>query len=162
MRLDLAAIDWQIINDGVMGGLSRSYVAVSDQGLTFQGSLSTANRGGFASIRARLPSLPGRIHGFSLRVSGDGRRYQFRLRESADPDDIAWRTFFETGAAARDVSLSLEEFEPVIRGQRVEVLPPLVERPVNYIGVMLTSKRPGPFRLQVHSIDILQQEQNGV
>jgi monofunctional biosynthetic peptidoglycan transglycosylase len=162
MRLDLAAIDWQIINDGVMGGLSRSAVDLDDHGLSFHGSLSTANRGGFASVRGRLPDPQERICGFRLQVSGDGRRYQFRLRESADSGDIAWRAFFDTGEDTRAVSLSLEEFEPVIRGRRVEVLPSLVDRPVNYIGLMLTSKQPGPFSLRVHSIEILQNEQNGV
>lgn len=162
MRLELTTIDWQIINDGVMGGLSRSSFDLSKQGLNFWGSLSTANRGGFASVRGRLCDPPGRIYGFRLTVSGDGRRYQFRLRESAEPDDIAWRAFFDTGAEATAVALTLEEFEPVIRGQRVEVLPRLVDRPVNYIGVMLTSRQPGPFRLRIHSIDIMQREQSGV
>jgi len=162
MRLDLTAIEWQIINDGVMGGLSRSSFGLSDQSLDFQGMLSTENRGGFASVRGRLPAPLERICGFRLQVSGDGHRYQFRLRESAESGDIAWRAFFDTSEDTRAVSLSLEEFEPVIRGRRVEVLPPLADRLVNYVGVMLTSKRPGPFRLRVHSIDILQAEQSGV
>lgn len=162
MQLDLAAIDWQIINDGVMGGLSRSRFVVSDQGLIFEGSLSTANRGGFASIRGRLPAPAAQISGFCLQVSGDGRRYQLRLRESSDPDNIAWRAFFASGANVREVSLGLDDFEPVIRGRRVEVLPRLVDRPVNYIGVMLTSKQSGPFQLRVHRIDVLQQGQNRV
>jgi len=162
MRLDLTAIEWQIINDGVMGGLSRSCVGLSGQALDFQGLLSTENRGGFASVRGRLPAPQERICGFRLKVSGDGRRYQFRLRESADSGDIAWRAFFDTGEDTRAVSLSLEEFEPVIRGRRVEVLPPLADRLVNYVGVMLTSKQPGPFSLRVHGIDILQAERSGV
>ena len=47
MRLDLASIDWQPINDGVMGGRSRSDGAMVGSDLRFQGVLSTANGGGW-------------------------------------------------------------------------------------------------------------------
>ncbi|MGI9473561.1 MAG: CIA30 family protein, partial [Rubripirellula sp.] len=49
-----AASQWQIVNDGVMGGRSSSRVDRAGEGLLrFSGNLSLANNGGFASMRSR-------------------------------------------------------------------------------------------------------------
>ena len=44
--------DWIIVNDSVMGGLSKSKVTFTENGLVFKGTLSLQNNGGFASIRS--------------------------------------------------------------------------------------------------------------
>ena len=155
MPLDLAQIDWQVINDGVMGGRSRSSFNLDQEGLHFRGTLSTAFGGGFASIRGRLPRPLGPFAGFRLDLRGDGRRYQLRLRESADSEDLAWRAFFDTRAARETISLAIEDFEPVVRGRPIVVLPGLGDRQPSYIGFMLTSDREGDFGLTVHSIAIV-------
>lgn len=46
------AQDWTIINDGVMGGLSRGEGYFTDSSLVFQGEVSLDNNGGFASLRS--------------------------------------------------------------------------------------------------------------
>jgi hypothetical protein len=43
--------DWQIINDGVMGGLSKGQAELSAETLIFKGSVSLENNGGFTSLR---------------------------------------------------------------------------------------------------------------
>ena len=44
--------NWSIVNDDVMGGISTSYLSVSDEKkLIFNGNLSLENNGGFASSR---------------------------------------------------------------------------------------------------------------
>ena len=44
--------NWNIVNDDVMGGISRSYLSLSDENnLIFNGYLSLENNGGFASSR---------------------------------------------------------------------------------------------------------------
>ena len=156
MRLDPAHIEWPVINDGVMGGRSRSSVELDERGLHFRGTLSTAFGGGFASIRGRLPRPLGPFAGFRLDLHGDGRRYQLRLRESADSEDIAWRAFFETSGAPETIVLATADFEPVIRGRRIVALPGLGDRETRYIGFMLTSDMEGDFGLTVHSIATLE------
>ena len=152
MQLDPEQIDWQIINDGVMGGRSRSTFTLDQEGLHFRGTLSTAFGGGFASIRGPLPRPLGPFSGFRLDLTGDGRRYQLRLRESADSNDIAWRAFFDTSGSRESISLSAEDFEPVIRGRRIVALPGLCNRTVRYIGFMLTDNEEGRFALSVHAM----------
>ena len=39
--------DWQVINDGVMGGLPKGTINFTDTSLVFQGSVSLENFGGF-------------------------------------------------------------------------------------------------------------------
>ena len=153
MQLEPARIDWQIINDGVMGGLSRSRFSLDDQGLHFSGSLSTANAGGFASIRGGLAAPIARFAEIRLSLTGDGRRYQLRLRETADSGDIAWRASFDTSGARETIILAIHDFEPVFRGRRVEALPGLADREMHFIGFMLASSREGAFALSIHTIE---------
>lgn len=96
MQLEPARVDWRIINDGVMGGLSSSAFSLDNQGLHFRGSLSIANGGGFASIRGGLSAPLDHFAGIRISLTGDGRHYQLRLRETGDSGDIAWRASFET------------------------------------------------------------------
>ena len=45
--------EWRIINDVVMGGVSKSSMKLgSDGSAKFSGTLSPDNNGGFASVRA--------------------------------------------------------------------------------------------------------------
>ena len=154
MRLDPAQIAWQVINDGVMGGRSRSSFSLDEGGLHFSGMLSTAFGGGFASIRGALPRPLAGFTGFRLDLHGDGRRYQLRLRESADSDAVAWRASFDTSGVREVITLPTALFEPVIRGRRVVALPGLGDREPLHIGFMLTSQQEGPFELTVHAIEV--------
>ena len=50
-------LDWRIINDSVMGGVSRSQFNIFEEYIRFSGHVSLENNGGFASIRA-LHAMP--------------------------------------------------------------------------------------------------------
>lgn len=155
MQLDNSHIEWEVINDGVMGGRSCSSFELDQRGLHFRGNLSTAFGGGFASIRGRLPRPLGSFAGFRIELHGDGRRYQLRLRESANSEEVAWRAFFDTSGTRETITLAAEEFEPVYRGRRIVALPGLADRELHYLGFMLTSDREGDFDLTVCSISTL-------
>jgi monofunctional biosynthetic peptidoglycan transglycosylase len=155
MLLDPARIDWQIINDGVMGGLSRSGFNLDDTGLHFHGTLSTANGGGFASIRGGLAAALVPCDGIRLSLTGDGRRFQLRLRETNDPGDIAWRACFDTSGGRETITLGMRDFEPVFRGRSVVALPGLADRAIRFLGFMLTSGQEGAFALSIHTIETM-------
>ena len=160
MRLDPGTMQWQIINDGVMGGLSRSSVRCGDDGVLFSGTLSTANNGGFASIRSRLQRPVRGLREVRLCCSGDENRYQLRLRDSEDSSSAAWRACFDCGAERQTIILPSADFEPVVRGRQVVVLPGLAERQLRFVGLMLTRNRPGPFALTVHAIELVADERS--
>lgn len=155
MQLDPQLLDWRIINDGVMGGISSSLLGFDDAGMRFHGLLSTENNGGFTSVLGELDFPLRHVACWRLQVSGDQRRYQLRLRENDDSRSVAWRSFFHVDRTPRAVFLDISSFEPVIRGESVIGSTALDQVAVRYIGFMLTSKEPGPFELRVHSIEAL-------
>ena len=153
MQLELEGQRWQVINDGVMGGISRSEVLPAGQGLEFRGHLSLENNGGFASIRRRFSENFSGVGSFRLKVRGDGRTYQFRLRADDSSDGIAWRCGFTTDGSMRVIDLPLKNFEPVIRGRVVSNAGVLNPADIHWLGFMLADGRPGAFGLQVHAIE---------
>ena len=155
MPLEFDRIPWRITNDDVMGGLSSSRLKAQSAGLVFAGELSRENNGGFASV---LGSLAQPLHGFGairLKVSGDGRQYQLRLRETRDSRSVAWRAVFTAGEQPTQLTLSPEQFEPVVRGKKVVGAKPLESTPICHLGFMLAGGEPGDFHLQVHEMEIL-------
>lgn len=148
---------WRIIDDGVMGGRSEGKWTVS-QGLgTFSGMLSLENNGGFSSVRSDGigPSCADAT-GFSIRVKGDGRRYQFRVRDSMAFDGASYRMTFDTEAGVwQEIVLPLEGFEASFRGRVLGDYPALAGENVTTVGFLLADKRPGLFRLEVDWIKAL-------
>ena len=155
MQLELEAARWHVINDGVMGGKSRSEVINYQPRLLFRGQLSLENNGGFASALCRFRQGFGGIAGFRLEVRGDGRQYQFRLRADELPGGIAWRAIFPTDGSQQTIDLRLAEFEPVIRGRIVEHAGELRPEDMRLLGFMLADQQPGSFSLEVQSIEAL-------
>ena len=67
-----SAAGWQIVNDSVMGGISRSTLQLHEDGYAlFSGTVSLENNGGFASVRTRAqaPMDLSDFEGLSVQVS---------------------------------------------------------------------------------------------
>jgi len=149
-RSDLGS--WRVINDGVMGGASRSALRRTDRATgVFEGVLSLENNGGFASVRTTVGPRDLSSHdGLELRVRGDGRTYQVRLRTDDAMDGIAYRATLETRPdewiTAR---LPFGSFLPTFRGRTPRDAPPLDPARIHQVAFMLSDKRPGPFALEV-------------
>jgi hypothetical protein len=145
-------VEWIVVNDGVMGGRSRSAIRRSDGGTgVFAGELSLENSGGFASARALIgPTDLSAWDGLEIRVKGDGRTYQLRLRTDGRFDGVAYRASFAT----RDrewltVAIRFADFEPTFRGRTLLDVPSLDPARVQQVGFLLADKRPGPFTLEI-------------
>jgi len=151
--LSMTSGPWQAINDGVMGGVSSGRMVQTADGLRFEGELSLENNGGFASVRRSVEDDLATATGVRLVVRGDGRTYQFRLRQDDRFDGIAWRAEFSTSDDWQTVTLSFDEFVPVFRGRRVLDAGPLEPADIRQIGFMLADKTPGPFTLDIRSIE---------
>ncbi len=153
--------DWLIINDGVMGGLSRSEIILSEKNTAiFQGTVSLENNGGFASTRTRPRSykLDG-YDGIILRVKGDGKKYQFRLRTSDRFDGIAYSYHFQTESNKwAIVQVPFEECVPVFRGRIMGDVAPLSAAQIRQIGFMISDKQEGPFTLEIDWIKTYKSE----
>ena len=146
---------WTVVNDGVMGGMSRSSIRVTpDRTGLFSGTLSLENSGGFASVRTGLPrrDLSAR-EGLEVRVRGDGRAYQLRLRMDDRFDGIAYRAGFETRAGVwTTIRMPFAAFEPVFRGRIVRDAAPLDPGRLRSLGFLLADKTAGDFRLEIGEV----------
>jgi len=144
--------DWLIVNDGVMGGLSKSEIVLSDSNTAvFQGVVSLENNGGFSSTRTspRLYNLAG-YDGIVLRVKGDGKKYQFRLRMNDRFDGISYRYHFKTDVNKWIIiRVPFSECVPVFRGRMLDHVEPISPQNVQQIGFLIADKQAGTFKLEV-------------
>lgn len=161
MALAFEEMPWGTTNDDVMGGRSTSQCSAQRGGFEFSGSLSLENDGGFASVLGALDRPPGRFGAIRLTVSGDGRRYQVRLRESNDFGATAWRAFFRAAEKPATITIKRQDFQAVIRGRSVIGAEPLEKTEIRFLGFLLNDRQPGPFRLKVHRVEFLPEEALG-
>ncbi|MDF1800204.1 MAG: CIA30 family protein [Planctomycetota bacterium] len=147
--------DWVTVDDRVMGGRSRSGLALGPRGgAAFQGSL-VLEGGGFASVRS-VPRAPVDLTASSaieLLVRGDGRTYQLRLRDRSTFDGIAWKAEFTPKHGHwQVVRIPLELFEPTFRGRLVRNAEPLELDSIKTFGLLLAGGGGGDFRLDLRWI----------
>ncbi len=151
---------WHAIDDVVMGGCSSSAMSFHEGIGVFSGTVSLANRGGFASVRrepadAGLSCSSPSPEAFVLRVRGDGRRYQFRLRTDDGFDGISYGAAMSPPADRwTEQKFSMVSFEPVFRGRPVPGAPALSPGRVRQFSLMITDRQPGMFRLEIEWIAV--------
>ena len=142
---------WQVVNDGVMGGVSTGGFRLANGVAVFQGEVSLENNGGFASVR----SLPARhdLAGYDtlvIRVRGDGRRYRFTARTDRSLDSAIYQTVFTTKKGEwEEHRLPLKQFVPTFRGRVLSGEPPLDPAKVTSVGFLIADKQAGSFRLEI-------------
>jgi hypothetical protein len=142
---------WQIVNDDVMGGISRSSFHLTHSVAIFQGEVSLENNGGFASLRS-LPAHHdlGGCDAFLIRVCGDGRSYKFTARTSRTFDGPIYQVAFKTKKGKwEELCLPFKEFVPTFRGRVLPGEPPLDPEKVTSVGFLIADKQAGAFRLEV-------------
>ncbi len=147
---------WMIVNDTVMGGRSDSNLSLTGNNdiFRFSGFLSLENNGGFASVRAIFPKKFFRTaEQICIRVRGDGRRYQLRLRAGGDLDGISFVQSFSTESDQwQDLKFNIAEFEPTFRGRQLDNIRNIRPEEVRQVAFMLADKNPGEFQLDFKSI----------
>ncbi len=149
--------EWQAVNDGVMGGLSKGGPAIKDGSLHFSGTLSLENNGGFSSVRAMelKQDFTGKPQ-MVMRVKGDGRTYQLRLSTDAlyQGSRIAYGGSFATEDGKWiEVRVPFESLAPSWRGKKLDG-PPLDLSKIREISIMIADKKPGPFVIEVDWIGV--------
>ena len=149
-----SSLNWNIVNDTVMGGRSSSrWISKSSSPCSFEGYLSLENNGGFASVRCDLNNENlTKTEGIFIRVKGDGRKYQFRIRSQAS----RWANYSHEFKTVRNkiktFYLPFKDFEPSWRGRSLNNLPVLKGKDVRGIGFLLGDKIQGKFKLEILSI----------
>ncbi len=147
--------DWLIVNDGVMGGLSKSRFVLSDSNTAvFSGNVTLENNGGFASTRTNAMQF--QLDGFKgilIRVKGDGKKYQFRLRTNDRFDGVSYRYHFETkNNQWQTISIPFDKCVPVFRGRILRDVGPIVPKDIQQLGILVADDQTGEFQLEIQWI----------
>jgi monofunctional biosynthetic peptidoglycan transglycosylase len=148
----IAVKEWRIVNDGVMGGLSKSQMIITERSTAiFQGYISLKNNGGFASIRTVPKAYElSNYDGLTLRIKGDGKKYQVRLRTDDKFDGISYKESFKTIPDKWiTVTLYFKIFVPSYHGRVVTDAPILTPKKIRQIGFLIADKQAGPFHLEI-------------
>lgn len=148
--------NWQIVNDGVMGGVSTSRFEITNGTAFFRGEVSLENNGGFASVRTAPTRFElSEASAFVLRVRGDGHRYKFTARMDSRFDGPLYQSAFTTTRGTwQEVRLPLKEFAPSFRGRALSGEPPLTANRLTSIGFLISDKQAGPFELEIDWIKL--------
>lgn len=150
-----ATIDqWQIVNDGVMGGLSNSSIQLTKEGHgNFTGHVSLKNNGGFASVR--LPTdieVKNNNQEIILKIKGDGKTYQCRLKGSRNQSE-SYVHEFKTNGEWQTIKLKLKDFYPQYRGRKLDS-PNFNFDYIILFGFLISNKREEDFSLLIDFISL--------
>lgn len=146
--------EWRIVNDGVMGGISRSTLALTDAGHgQFSGHVSLANNGGFASIQLDTDIARDEEMKFMvLRVKGDGKDYEFRLKGSSAQSESYVHKFATTGEW-QTLRLPIGDFYPQFRGRKLNI-PNFDFDKITQISFLIANKQEEDFELLIDWVGV--------
>jgi hypothetical protein len=141
--------EWRIVNDGVMGGISKSSLLLSDSGHgQFAGQVSLANNGGFASIQLnKTIKLRDENKFIVLRVKGDGKAYEFRLKGEISQSE-SYVHQFTTSGEWENIKLPLSEFYPQFFGRKLN-RPNFNFKSIEQLSFLIANKQEEDFKLLI-------------
>ena len=153
-QADTSLKDWYVINDGVMGGRSTGSLRLDAEGHgLFSGKISLENNGGFSSIRYDCgPKDLSGYHFITLKVKGDGQRYQLRVKANRN-DCVVYFSYFETTGEWQLLKLPLDSMYPVFRGRRLD-MPDFSGNIMEEIGILIGNKEARSFELRIDAISL--------
>jgi monofunctional biosynthetic peptidoglycan transglycosylase len=142
---------WSNIDDTVMGGVSSSRMRVQEGSAVFEGEVSLENNGGFASVRSgRITRELSGYEGVRLRVKGDGKKYQFRIRTTTAYDGPSYQATFQAEKGAWvEIDLPFAGFAAAFRGRPLPDYPALDPEKIATMGFLIAEKQAGPFHLEI-------------
>lgn len=159
MEIDFSNSDavapWQIVNDGVMGGLSQGTRYAEEVHMVFRGVINT-NGGGFSSLRRRMS--PGDFTGatgIALRVRADGRDYKltFRTSERWRGRSVSYQASIPNTTSGEwgDVIVPFADLRTSIFGRAVRAAP-FDPSDVREMGIILADGIDGVFQFNMQSL----------
>jgi NADH dehydrogenase [ubiquinone] 1 alpha subcomplex assembly factor 1 len=146
--------NWQVVDDDVMGGLSNGRFYLHKEGYgVFEGVVSLENNGGFSSVRYRFDPINSKGYKkIVLKLKGDGKAYQFRLKANQN-DQFSYIYSFNTNGKQETIEIRLSDMVPSFRGRKLE-LPNYNSERMQEVAFLIGNKKAENFRLEVSSITL--------
>jgi NADH dehydrogenase [ubiquinone] 1 alpha subcomplex assembly factor 1 len=113
---------WVVVNDDVMGGISSGNLFIENDGNgVFEGRISTAYNGGFSSLRFNCKKIfvKDNTH-FKIRIKGDGKGYQFRIKSNRG-DYYSYIISFKTSGKWETITIPIKEMYASFRGRKLDM-----------------------------------------
>ena len=145
---------WYVVNDTVMGGRSSCSFRLNEEGHgVFRGTVSLENNGGFSSVRHRFrPVNVENKSQLKLRLKGDGKRYQVRIKDSRRRY-YSYITYIETSTEWATYELNLSDFYPYFRGYELD-RPNFNHDSIEELSILIGNKKAESFELLIDKIEL--------
>ncbi len=146
--------DWVIVDDGVMGGKSAGSFSLNEQGHgVFEGSVSLENNGGFSSLRYSSERIL--VQDFTtiaLKIKGDGKNYQFRIKSNTG-DYYSYITTFSTSGEWQEIQIDLKDMYPSFRGRKLDQAN-FEKEYIEQVAFLIGNKKEEKFKLLIDKIEL--------
>ena len=145
---------WRIVDDVVMGGKSSSTITINEEGHgVFSGNVSLENYGGFSSVRHIFePISVTKTNKISLKIKGDGKDYQLRIKDNSRNYYSYIKTFSTTGDW-QEIEVSLNDMYPSFRGRKLNS-PNFSHKTLEEITFLIANKKNENFQLIIDKIEL--------
>lgn len=141
--------NWYVVDDVVMGGRSDGNMKINEDGNgLFYGDVSLENNGGFSSIQYRFEQkLIDKYKTCKIRLKGDGKSYQFRMKANSF-DRHSYLSHFETSGDWQIIEIPMAEMYPSFRGRKLD-MPNFPGKGLAQISFLISNKRAESFELEL-------------
>lgn len=146
--------NWKIVNDVVMGGKSESNFYLNQDGNgIFEGNISLDNNGGFCSVKYLFePITLNKNKRICIRCKGDGKKYQFRVKNNRD-DSHSYVYSFQTSTDWQTIEIPISELYPSFRGRKLD-MPNYDGSNLAEIAFLIGNKKEEAFQLLIARIEM--------
>ena len=146
--------DWIVVDDVVMGGESTSTFKLNADGFgVFAGNVSLENNGGFSSVRYQFEKINVKKYTkISIKLRGDGKNYQFRIKSNSG-DYYSYITTFSTSGEWQEIVFPLKDMFPSFRGRKLDQ-PDFSKDYIEEIAFLIGNKKAEKFKLLIDKIEI--------
>jgi Complex I intermediate-associated protein 30 (CIA30). len=152
---EVAIQDWNVVDDVVMGGMSSSQFNINAEGFgVFKGNISLENNGGFSSVRYQFKKTEvTKYTKIRIRLKGDGKNYQFRVKDNSS-NYYSYIATFSTTNEWQDVDITLKDMYPSFRGRRLNT-PNFSHDFIEQIVFLIGNKKNENFKLIIDTIELI-------
>lgn len=146
--------NWVVVDDAVMGGVSSGNFSLDKNGYgVFKGNISLENNGGFSSVKYDFEKMEiGNCSQIYLKIKGDGKKYQFRIKGNSN-DDESYSTTFNTTEKWQEILIDLKDLYPTFRGRKLDK-PNFFNTSLEEIRFLIANQKKETFKLLIDKIEL--------
>ena len=137
-----------------MGGRSNGNFELNKDGHgVFSGKVSLENNGGFSSLRYITETIDiARNTKVCIKLKGDGKNYQFRIKADRN-QRYSYITTFKTSGEWETITINLKELYPAFRGRTLNY-PNFDKTTIEELAFLIGNKKAEDFKLLIDSITL--------